>query len=82
MEPNLTTRKEIKFMYLVKQPVRALLVHKRNVYEWRNTFGFVYEYTKAIVNIGVNWGQGGKHPPQYFFNPGIIYFVTHLNNGK
>jgi hypothetical protein len=30
---------------------------------------------------GGGW-QGGKCPPQYFFNLGIIYLVTELNNGK
>jgi hypothetical protein len=50
----------------------------------------------SVLNPGTNFsesyrhrsklgggGQGGEMPPtQYFFNLGIVYLVTELNNGK
>jgi hypothetical protein len=39
------------------------------------------ENTKMYTSIGVTWVVQ-MPPPQYFFNLGIVYLVTELNNGK
>jgi hypothetical protein len=38
-----------------------------------------------LSGTSVTWGEGKggpNAPPQYFFNLGIVYLITGLNNGK
>jgi hypothetical protein len=66
---------------LVGSKGQVILVHAIKLYD-------VYSTKNIIQVIVVTWGGGDKGviAPlplfQYFFNLGIVYLVTELNNGK